>query len=718
MKARLRSAYGDVQLVRESSQLVAITADTGCAAYFGQGYTCGALRLWQLELTRRVAAGELSALFGPESVKTDRFQRDLGLRALARRELVRDAGSAQAEHVQAYVDGINHALEAARVLPVELLLLRHRPRAFTAEDVYLIAQLKYFINSAWQFELLHTLIAGRLDARRAAQLFATFTAEGTVIDPLPDRVDPNFAPVIVDILAAGLAGLDRLGLTSPDIGSNAFAIAGSRTASGMPLLAADPHMGNVNPGYNLLFKLVTGDGLAIVGSHFPGVPGIIVGRNRDCGWGMVGLMADNQDLLVGRIADQRVCVAGQWLPLEQHESVIAVRGGDDILHVDRGFAEGRLLAARDDHALFLRWPALDMPLGAMSLGELSRAHDWASFRAGLAQMTNAPMLAVYADRHGHRGYQAVGLIPRRRRAIGSLVLSLDEPAHRWDGYYPVDELPGALDPPGDSVIYANQYSVAMFADRPHLSNRWHPPTRAWRIAELLDQRRRHDAASACAIQDDRVDRFARESLPFLSSQLQAPPDLAGWDGDTRDVARALLFERWIAAIVDEVTRAALPPELATRYADLWPAHRWSVLAILRDHAADWGLDVPALVSRAYVRALAGAGERPVVEFRHTLRRHPIARVAFSARYPYDGGTRETIHVARRNTDFLTASQLSAPAKHAYNFGPAFKLVYDFAPGGATYYLANTPASGSPFTLRLAPALRRWRRGRRYATRLP
>ncbi len=698
----LRTEYGTAQIRRETPQLVAITAETECAAYFAQGHACGAMRLWQLELTRRVAAGELSALFGAETVKTDRFQRDLGLRALARRELARDAGTAQAEHVRAYVAGINRAVERARVLPIELLVLRHKPRAFTEEDVYLIAQLKYFINSAWQFELLHTLIAGHLDARRAAQLFATFTAEGTTIDPLPGRVDGVLAREVADAIAAGTAGLARLGLSSPDIGSNAFALAGSRTRSGAPLLASDPHMGNVNPGYNMLFKLVTGDGLAIVGSHFPGAPGIIVGRNRDCGWGMVGLMADNQDLLIGRVEDDRVRLGGSWVTLERTESPIEVRGAATIAHVARGFATGRLLVAREGHGLFLRWPALDMPLGGVSLCELSRAHDWASFRDGLSRLTNAPMLAVYADREGHRGYQAVGLIPRRP-AIGSLVLSVDD---RWDGYHAFEALPSALDP-SDCVIYANQYSLAMFDGKPHLSNRWHPPTRAARIAELLGDRR-HDAASACAIQDDRVDRFARAQLPFLRGFV--PTALAGWDGDTRETASALVFERWIAALVDEVTRRMLPPELATRYADMWPAHRWAVLAIVRDDP-----EAAALVSRAYLRALAVA-EHPVVDFRHTLRRHPLARLLFAARYPYDGGTRETIHVARRNTDFLTASQLSAASPSSYNFGPAFKLVYDFA-NGTTHYLANTPASGNPLGIALAKTLRRWRRGERYTTRL-
>lgn len=723
MRARLTTPHGPARITRESPQLVAIEAETELAALHAQGYAAGSLRLWQLELTRRVAAGDLAALFGAGSVATDRFHRDLGLAALAARERMRDAGTVHAAHVQAYVDGINDAIGEQRVPPIELVLLRHRPRPFTADDVYLVAQLKYFINSAWQFELLHTRIAGVLDARRAAQLFATFAEEGGSLDPLPRTLAGPLAAEAAVALAAGLAGLERLGAASPDIGSNAIALSGARTTTGAPLLAADPHMGNVNPGYNLLCKLVTRDGLAVVGSHFPGAPGIVIGRNRDCGWGMVGLMADNQDLLVGELDDDRshVRVAGAWVPLEPTEAAIAVRGAAPVNHVGRGFAGGRLIAARGEQGLFLRWPALagsDGPAGGISLSELARATDWASFRAGLARMTNAPMLAVYADRAGHIGYQAVGLLPRRRLAIGSVVLSLAEPAHAWEGYVPFAELPSALDPPAGWCAYANQYSTAMFGDAPHVSNRWHPPTRAHRIAELVGRRERHDPASLVALQDDRVDGFARAHLAELVALAPEAVALAGWTGDTRDTARALLFERWLVAIVDEVTRAALPPALASRYADLWPAHRWNVLAILRDHAAEWGLDARATVQRAFALAASAPARQAVIELRHTLRRHPLGRLLFTARIPYDGGTRETIHVARRNTDFLTASQPGGAADHAFHFGPAFKFVYDFGPGAATHYLANTPASGQPFTWSLAGALRRWRQRRRYTTRLP
>jgi penicillin G amidase len=708
----LASPWGRVRVRRDSPQLVGIDAENQRAAAFGQGWAAGRLRSWQLELQRRVASGTLAELLGEAGLPHDRFQRHLGLVELAEREARRDQGSEQAELVRAYAEGVQQGARPS----LELLLLGHRPRPFEVLDVYLVAELKYFINSAWRFQLLHTLIAGALPPDRHAELFALPVLEGGTRPALPRAADGRFTAEVAAALAAGLEGLGHLGLSSPDIGSNAFAVSGAHTATGFPLLASDPHMGLVSPGFNLLMRVETGDGLRLFGSHFPGVPGIVVGRNQHLAWGMVGLMADNQDLLWGELDEQatRVAVAGQWVPLEIEQSMIQVRGGAAEPHVARRFAGGRLLHTAGNHGLFLRWPALDHPLGSIALAELARARDWASFRAALSLMHNAPMVAVYADRAGAIGLQAVGLIPQRAASPAGLVQSLDRPQSAWRGYLAFDALPSRRDPEDGILIVANQYEAGLFDLGPPLAVRWHPPTRAQRIRALLAARQRHDAASFAAIQDDRVDDFAGRAALRLTTLLGNDAGFAGWDGDTRDTRRAILFERWIDELAGAVLGARLPARLAAAWPDQWPAYRWNLLAILEQSAAAWGIDDRrALLARTLERAAAPA-PAPRVAYRHTLRRHPLGRLLFAAGHDYDGGSRETVHALRRNTDFLTGRQADGrDATRPYSFGPAFKVVMDLSPAGEIHYAANTPSSGVALGVALAPALRRWRRGLRY-----
>jgi len=727
MKRRtvLKSGYGTARIDLSHPHLAAIDGDTHLAVYHAQGYASARLRLWQLDLTRHLASGRLSEILGPAAQATDRFQRSLDLAALADRAAEDPDGISERRHLQAYIDGINQGLADTRLLPPEFLALRYRPEPFRLTDAYLVAHLKYFINSAWQFELYHTLVISALGARRAARLFSSIDEAGVWHPPLPSALTVEFADDLQELLASAKAGLERLGLESPDVGSNVFAVRGQRTSSGFPLLANDPHMGLVNPGFNMFFHLRSSEGLDVFGSNFPGAPGIVVGRNKDIAWGMTGVMMDNQDLFWGEVdlPGRRVKTCAGWQELTHRESEIVVRDAPGQRHEAYGFSGGRMLMERNGIGLFLRWPALDRGLGSVSLHALNRARNWEEFRAALQRLQNAPGVAAYADRQNNIGTQIYGLLPARaagRETAGSLVLPLDDARWAWRGYVPFDDLPRQFNPEGDAVMYANQYSPE-FASGPYLSNRWHPPSRARRIRTLLDASPRLAAGAFAAIQDDRVDVFAATWLPRLWAVLdnadRIGSPLEGWQGDTRQTIPALLFERWIERLCLQMLSAALPLPMAIRYLDLWPAHRWNLLAILFEPDADWPETAPPehLISEAYRTVRNEDSAVPIVDYRHTLRRHPLLRRCFSAAHPYEGGGRETVSALRRNCDFLTAGQ-GGGGGTAYSFGTSFKMVFDLAPGADNLFLSNMPNSGNPLGIFLKRHLRRWREGKRYTFR--
>ncbi len=727
MKRRitLRSAWGKATITLPNTQLVSIDGDSDTAVYHAQGYATGRLRLWQLDLTRRLASGTLSEVLGTPTLATDRFQRSLDLRRLAERAVDDPDNAAERSHLQAYVDGLNQALAETKILPAEFIALGYRPQAFSLVDVYLVAHLKYFINSAWQFELYHSLVTAALGSQRAARLFSSMDEAGQIHPALPAGAANEFGTALEELLVSARSGLDKLGLESPDIGSNVFAVRGQRTKSGFPLLGSDPHMGLVSPGFNLFFHLRSSGKLDVFGSNFPGAPGIVIGRNRNIAWGMTGVMMDNQDLFVGEVdlAGRRVRTFRGWKTLDCRESEIGLRRGKGEVHRSYGFAGGQLLLERNGTGLFLRWPALDRGLGSVSLHALNCAGNWGEFRAALARLQNAPGVAAYADRENNIGTQVYGLLPAREKgleAAGSLLLPLAEARWDWRGYVAFDDMPSQFNPPEDVALYANQYSTH-FIVAPYISNRWHPPSRAWRIRELLDATAQHDAASFVAIQDDRVDLFAATWMPklwaLLDASAQAGSPLAGWRGDTRIVGPSLLFERWVEAICLRVLSSELALPLAVRYLDMWPAHRWNIMAIVFEPDADWPLpdSAAAIVGDAYRSACAGNTEPPRVDYRHTLRRHPLLRRLFSASHPYEGGSRETIPALRRNCDFLTSGQ-GGGGGTSYSFGTSFKMVFDLAPDAANHYLANMPNSGNPFGVFLSAHLRRWRTGKRFTFR--
>lgn len=364
MKPRtLTSQWGDVTLSLETEQLLSIKGDTDNAVFYGQGYGAAYLRLWQLDLSRRVASGRLSEVMGNGALRTDIFQRRLGLVELAKIAELNDKNApkdswqaTQFQHITAYIAGINQAINDLKIRPIECLLLRYQPEKFTTTDSYLLGQLKYFINSAWQYELFNTRLANRLTTSQHQQLLSTFSLEGNQIPPLPLNEQGEYYPEVIAAFKEGLKGLQHLGLASPDTGSNVIAVNGSFTASGKPILAADPHMGHVNPSFNLLCRLESDEGLSVMGSHFPGSPGIIVGRNSHAAWGMVGIMADNQDLFWGRIdlKNEKVETINGWEALTKRTHTIGLTSKRQHTFVTYDYSQGRLMSEKAGYGLFLR----------------------------------------------------------------------------------------------------------------------------------------------------------------------------------------------------------------------------------------------------------------------------------------------------------------------------------------------------------------------------
>ncbi|UBX49105.1 penicillin acylase family protein [Providencia alcalifaciens] len=730
----LTCQWGRVVVSLESDQLLSVKGDTDCAVFFGQGYGTAKLRLWQLDLTRRVASGRLAEIMGNAALRTDIFQRRLGLPELAERAEKLDQaapeGSWQAQqhqHIQAYIAGINHALERMKILPIECLLLRYRPEAFTVIDSYLLGQLKYFINSAWQYELFHTRLANKLTTTQHRQLLTTFSQEGEQIAPLPLDEQMDYHQDVVNALKDGLKGLQHLGLSSPDTGSNVFAVNGSWTSSGKPLLASDPHMGQVNPNFNLLCRLESQEGLNVLGSHFPGAPGIIVGRNPQAAWGMVGIMADNQDLFWGKIDvdNLQVETASGVQSLNKRIHNIQLKSGTSHTFTTYDFAHGRLVSEKNGYGMFLRWPALDDPSGDITFYQLAKCHDWHSFRDGLRHVRNSPMMVGYADEHGDIGLQTMGYIPQRHQQLGSLLLNLTEPQHQWLGYVPFDDLPSEHNPECGYVIYANQYNQSLLDNKVPLSNRWHAPSRALRIEALIQQNRSHSLDSFKAIQDDKTDYFAQKTLPFLLSYVPEDTRLSAWNGNTKNIAESRLFDVWFQHITDALLKKTLRRGARTLYTDFWPGYRWNILNILQNHTVDWQYcddDIETLVREAYARALVASQKMvlPQVEFQHSIKKPLWLNRFFTGRYLYDGGNRETVHATRQNADFLTqshAGENKTVKTKPYTFGPSFKLLSDLSHQQTCWYLINTPASGSPFFWRLKPALNAWKKGIRTETQL-
>lgn len=579
-----------VEIARDRWGVPHIYAETNADLFFAQGYVHAQDRLWQMELQRRTALGQIAELFGPVALDSDRFLRVLGFGRVARQE-AQALEEPEREAVVAYCRGVNAFLAAnQRRLPLEFTILRCRPRPWEAADVLAFGKVMALdLSTNWTSEIIRARIVAVLGATRAALLDPAYPSG----DPLALPADATYtADFGAGALRAAAAAEPFAGERDGTRGSNAWVVGGAHTASGGPLLANDPHLALTMPALWYENHLTGGD-YAITGASIPGTVGVTIGHNARIAWGVTNGMNDIQDLYIERFdptdpTGARYEFRGAWEEATIVRESIAVRARPLLARTRTETVTVRITRhgpvisdllppgatnAPDEATLALRWTALEPGRLQRSILALNRAGDWDGFRTALRDWTVPPQNFIYADVAGQIGYALGGAIPIRAQGDGRLPVPGWTGEWEWTGTIPPDENPHALDPAAGFVVTANNRIVG--DDYPHpLPGEWAPGYRAARIRALIMRTPRHDAASFGRIHADRqsapgraLAALARDGrLPLLPDEPLAPlarDVLAIWDGNLIDDSVAGAIAATLLKALQERAYRALAGPLST-----------------------------------------------------------------------------------------------------------------------------------------------------------
>ena len=526
-------ASAPIEVLRDRYGIPHIRAASRADAIIGLGFVHAQDRLWQMDLQRRAAQGRLSEALGPAALPTDRFMRTVGFARAARD--TRQALDAEAlAWIDAYVTGINSFLAQTSGwrLPVEYSLTGTRPAPWTADDVVASMKLLAWVQGLnWREDLMRLRLTARVGAERASELMPAEFGHETILTP------PSAA---LDEVARVLEGL------APDTAgaSNAWVLNGTRTATGRPIVANDPHIAAQAPSTWYLAH-VTGGDLDAIGATFPGACAVVIGHNGRVAWGITNAMADAQDLFVVRHDE----------PTTTIEEVIKVKGQDDERIIVRLSANGPVISdlVGERGALALRWTGLDREDATVSaILAMNLARDAAELRAAIARI-HAPVLSiVYADAAGSIGYAAGGALPVRDGATGA-----------WTSRARASDIASAVDPGSGRIVSANN---AIGGASPPMSTSFDLSYRADRITEMIDAESAVSLDDVARMQQDTMSVQPRVLAPLLLRGVE-PRDhraaealamLAAWDGDMRaGSAEGVLFRRYYA----EAARALLLDEM-------------------------------------------------------------------------------------------------------------------------------------------------------------
>ncbi len=479
---------GRVEIVRDADGVPHIFATTSDDAYFALGYVHAQDRMWQMEFNRRIGAGRLSEMLGDATLGTDKFMRTLGVYRMAQSAYEALDPSTTAI-VDAYAAGVNAWLGEGHTLPVEFTILGVTPEPWQPADSLAWAKLMaYDLGGNFDTELLRVRLLQTLGPERTAQLMPDYPQSGVTI-LAANELAPATADSLLELDSFMQLNLQLGGI---DVGSNNWVVAGSRTDTGLPLLANDPHLGSRIPSIWYLVELQGGP-LHVTGATFPGLPGVATGHNDSIAWGVTNLGPDVQDLYMERVNPENLNqyeVDGAWVDMVIVEELITVKGEDEpVRWAARSTRHGPLLSdvsGGTTSPVALRWPALDATDTTITaFANAGTATNWEEFTASLRDYVAPSQNFVYADKEGNIGYYAPGRIPVRAEGHdGMTPVPGWDSQYEWQGWIPFEEMPHAYNPAEGYIVTANNKAIP--ADYPYfVSNEWAPPYRAQRITDMI-----------------------------------------------------------------------------------------------------------------------------------------------------------------------------------------------------------------------------------------
>ena len=700
-----------------------IQAGNEADLYRTLGYVHAQDRLFQMEIARRLARGELAEILGPKLLEVDRLFRTLGIRAHA------DAVVEQADRstpafraITAYLDGVNQ-FQATHPAPIEFDVLGIPKRPFTPQDTLSVAgYLAYSFASAFRTEPVMTAIRDKLGPRYLAAFDIDWHPQGVV------NTDAT-----ASLSSADWAGLNRIARVSREVldiaamplfeGSNAWAISGSRTASGKPILAGDPHIGFSAPAVWYEAHLRSPE-MELYG-HFQVLnPLALLGHNRRFGWSMTMFQNDDIDMVVEKSnpdnADQ-VWHQGRWVDLQKRSETIAVKGAASVRLVLRRSPHGPIItdAYPDNYGntpVAMWWTFLETENPILdAFYALNRADTLDKARAATSQIHAPGLNVVWANASGDIGWWAAARLPIRPEGVNpGFLLDGTQPEAEKPGFHPFADNPQEENPARGFIVSANHQPKP--ASGIAIPGYYQPADRVQRLVDLIQGHAgKSDVAQSQAMQRDVRNGYARRVLspllPVLRGFVTDPVELrlldqlAVWDGSYSadriepTVFFQLLYEIAQSAMLDELGPVQFKNLLGTRMLD------YALPTLAADPDSPWwdSVRTPTVVESrsdtlqkawratiAHLRSTFGAdlvqwswGRTHTLTHNHPLgQQKPLDQLFSVGPFGVPGG--------RELPNALGTS--IGPAPWAVTYGPSTRRVIDFA--DATQALGINPLGQS------------------------
>ena len=725
----LQHLQGPVTVRYDERGVPHIRAENEPDLYRALGYVHAQDRLFQMEVLRRLARGELAEVLGPKLLDTDKLMRSLRIRERAETYFASlDQQSPAFIAMQAYLDGINQ-YQDSHARPVEFDVLGIPKRPFTAQDTISIAgYMAYSFAAAFRTEPLLTYVRDQLGANYLNVFDLDWQPKGVLASQQGGAARPLASVDWKDLNA--LARLSEQALAEHGLpqfeGSNAWVVAGSRTKSGKPLLAGDPHIRFSAPSVWYEAQL-SAPGFDLYGHYQALMPFASLGLNHDFGWSITMFQNDDLDLIAEKVNPDnpnQVWYRGKWVDMTSSEQQIAVKGQAPVTLVLRQSPHGPIVndalgANVGKTPIAMWWGFLESPNPILEgFYQLNRADTLAKARSAAAKVQAPGLNIVWANAKGDIGWWAAAQLPRRPAGVrGGFILDGSTAEAEKDGFYPFSANPQEENPSRGYIVSANFQPVSPtgmdipgyynLADRGQQLNR-----------QLGDKAVKWDLEASQKLQLGTTTgygpRLLAPLLPVLREVVSDPAELrlveqlARWQGDyPLDSTSATLFNQFLFNLTDatmhdelgdgffetllstRVIDAALPRLAASADSPWWDNRD----TLVRETRADT-VKVAWQASLAHLRNTLGAdfaqwqwGKAHTLTHGHPVGQQKPLDQVFNVGPFAAPGTHEVPN---------NLSAKIGPAPWPVTYGPSTRRLIDFADPAHSLTVNPVGQSGVPF----------------------
>ena len=566
---RVKGIKSDVKIYSGDYGVPHIFASSDEDMYFALGYMHAQDRLWQMDLTRRVAEGKLSEIFGNSTIKYDKLFITIGINRFAYR-WYKEISPKSKQILNAYSAGVNEFIaNHYNQLPVEFDLLNYKPMPWHPEHSLMVTRMMgWDLNLAWYSDYIIGELVNKTGLEKASEIFpdssiAIFKKpiiiDTTETDSLTEISDKNLDETLAlgkDFFRSYESYRDFFNINCTHMGSNAWVVSSSKSETGKPILANDPHLAFMAPSKWYEVHLKNKD-MDVTGMSIAGVPGVAIGHNNVIAWGLTNLMNDDNDffLLEKDSADaNKYKYENRVYSLDSIKEKINVKDSNEVYFTVKNTIlgpvvselESRGFISENDHntyknkLLTFKWTGFENSDEVDAFYKINKAKNWGEFKSGLKEFGVPAQNFIYADTSGNIGYKAAGKIPIRKTENKNDYIYPSHSNMEWTGFTDFNELPETYNPKQGYIVTANTNPFDWLKgennNRFYISYIWEPLSRFDRINSVLQGGFKFNVSELKSLQASYQSPYAKEISGYITAAFKNYSDI---DNETRRVLEML-----------------------------------------------------------------------------------------------------------------------------------------------------------------------------------